>query len=63
MGEAILRDEYKLRGAFARCVQIAVVMGLEEEEWLEAQAEDGGAGMAPQLGADERARARAAVSS
>lgn len=50
---------YRHREAFARCLQIVVVMGMEEEEWEEVSNSGGEA--VDRLTAEERARARAMV--
>ncbi|EER23984.1 hypothetical protein CPC735_053540 [Coccidioides posadasii C735 delta SOWgp] len=52
-------SRYRHREAFGRCSQIAMVMGLEEEEWEEI--EQSGGDVADKLSVEERTRARAMV--
>ena len=52
---------YRHREAFARCVQIAMVMGMEDEEWEELSRSDSGGEMIDRLSAEERWRARTMV--
>ncbi|PGH12525.1 hypothetical protein AJ80_06686 [Polytolypa hystricis UAMH7299] len=51
---------YRHREVFARCVQIVMVMGMDEEEWDELS--KGEMDAVDRLSAEERARARAVVS-
>ncbi|KAL1954312.1 hypothetical protein VTO42DRAFT_1422 [Malbranchea cinnamomea] len=52
-------DRYRHREAFARCLQIVMVMGMEDEEW-EDLSKHGGE-VVDRLSAEERTRARAMV--
>jgi hypothetical protein len=52
---------YRHREAFARCVQIVLVMGMEEDEWEDVAAGGEGVEVVDKLSAEERARARAMV--
>ncbi|DAA78940.1 TPA_exp: Uncharacterized protein A8136_2725 [Trichophyton benhamiae CBS 112371] len=50
---------YRHRETFARCTQIVMVMGMEEEEWEEISQADGD--VVDKLSVEERARARSMV--
>ena len=52
---------YRHREAFARCIQIAMVMGMEDEEWDELSRSLSGGEMIDRLSAEERWRARTMV--
>ena len=63
---AVRGGRYGLRDLFARCVQMSLVMNMEEDEWEEVAKLDGAAleretGVNWKLDADERRRARAIV--
>ena len=66
IGTVVRGGKYGLRESFARCTQICMVMNMEEDEWEEvheapnANSDDG---IAWQIDADERVRARAMVRS
>ena len=56
--------KYALRDSFTRCTQICLVMNMEEDEWEELQAADGGAlvdGVEWKIDTEERARAKAMI--
>ncbi|KAJ9667818.1 Golgi transport complex subunit 4 [Coniosporium apollinis] len=62
VASAVAGGKYGLRDAFARCVQLTLVMNMEEDEWEELKAEEGGGGgMAWVLERGERERARGIV--
>ncbi|EFQ98987.1 oligomeric Golgi complex component 4 [Nannizzia gypsea CBS 118893] len=50
---------YRHRETFARCAQIVMIMGMEEEEWEEISQADGD--VVDKLSVEERARARSMV--
>ncbi|KAI5304571.1 hypothetical protein KEM56_006321 [Ascosphaera pollenicola] len=60
---------YKFRGIFARCTEIVLIMGLEEEEWVamnpqqqgSIRRDDSSKALLGALSAEERMRARAAI--
>lgn len=56
-GAAVEGARYRHREVFARCLQIALVIGLDEEEWEEVQ-RDGGE-VVDRLSREEQQRARA----
>ncbi|PGH19042.1 hypothetical protein AJ79_00076 [Helicocarpus griseus UAMH5409] len=59
-GRAYGGARYRHREAFARCLQIVMVMGMEEEEWEEVVS-GGMEELADRLSVEERARARGIV--
>lgn len=62
VGAACGEARYGLRDSFGRCVQIAMVAGMEEEEWEEMNAQEGEEdGIIWVLERGERSRARALV--
>jgi hypothetical protein len=52
---------YRHREAFDRCLQMLLVMGMEEDEWEEIVSGGAGAEVLSKLSEEERARARAMV--
>lgn len=58
-GESDGGSRYRHREAFARCAQIVLVAGLEDEEWEEI--EKSGGDVVDKLSTEERARARAMI--
>ena len=57
----IVQGRYKLREAFAKCLQICMVMNLESEEWEEIRGETGPGNIADKLSEGEKERARGIV--
>ncbi|EMC96085.1 hypothetical protein BAUCODRAFT_34865 [Baudoinia panamericana UAMH 10762] len=63
---AVRGGRYELRDAFARCVQMTLIMNMEDDEWEEVSKMDGAklereSGVKWMLDADERKRVRAIV--
>jgi hypothetical protein len=66
MAAAVRGGKYELRDAFARCVQMTLIMNMEDDEWegvekMKGEQLDAATGVRWKLDADERKRARALV--
>ncbi|KAK4997566.1 Golgi transport complex subunit 4 [Elasticomyces elasticus] len=60
VGAAVKGGRYGLRDAFTRCLQMTLIINMEDDEWEELQ-RDADGGIAWQLDAGERQRTRAIV--